>query len=694
MRDQLADALVSKGKNAEREFVFQKHFLGNSDFVGVPYDKMPKKMREALDYFAIFILDPNNSRTIITGSPFVGKSFMINQLYYNREVFSSRAKTEDIEFVATALEHSILVHQNTPGRWTDYVEIAMGVYGKPLHNLIFVTESLDAAIGIAEAGGRVVLEANPPALNQLRNLESQGTVKHWSSWNIIDLDSVFYDKTTIVESLAAAHLESLNLSYPEIALTRKHIALLVNWCVNNGELTIQEEMGTPWTGYIVAPPGVMARALFHFAATLAFDFDIRKADGKLNYGRAIRDTYENLESLFSRSFYNFMQAASEYDESPNGADALHDFITDQLSGIPVGQTPDGNKIFRIDATKLGKQTAPAQNETEYKFADMSTLGERLKKIVLGQDDAINQVADGLRVPAAGLNLETKPLRSMLFLGPTGVGKTQLALSLAKELMDTPLPVKRVDMSEFGEAHESSKLFGAPPGYVGHDAGGVLTNFVQENPRSIVILDEIEKAHPKIWDSFLQILDAGRMTDSRGLTVDFTQTIVIMTSNLGASKIKQNSTGFVIGSHEESYKARVADSANIVRKAVESEFRPEFVNRIDQLVIFNELSTDVLHNVIAKEIDEATVRIKARGYTLEKPTDEILAHIANMSDASKYGAREIQRIVGTNILELLAEKILASSESKELALAIEGGKLVVSAKETASESATESEQVNE
>lgn len=678
MKDTLADTLANSGPTNERQLFIHKSFLADRAGAVVAYDKMPKQFREYLDSFAVTVLDPNLGKTIVTGSPTVGKSFLINQLYYNREVFTERAKLNRLEFVNVPLEHVSLVAQNAIGRWVDYVELCMNIHDLPLSDLIFVTESLDAAVGITGVGGRVVLEASQHTLHTIHQHEMSGMIKQWNSWETIDVDTTFLDKSTMIEILAQAHLDAINTDYPEINLTRKHIALLMDRCIREGELTISEEMSEEYAGLILVQPGIMARVLFRFASILAFDSTMRNSKGVLNYARAIKETFASFEELFYNSFKDFLEFADGPDEDD---DALRQFIEGNLPpGIQVLQFPSPQK------GKKGKEEADTPEAAN--FSNIKTLQERLEKSVLGQSEQIAEVVNGLKIAAAGLNAETKPLRSLLFLGPTGVGKTQLSLSLAEELMEAKLPVERIDMSEFGAAHEASKLLGAPPGYVGHESGGVLTNFVKEHPRSVVILDEIEKAHPKVWDSFLQILDAGRMTDSHGDTVDFSKTIIVMTSNLGADRIKRANMGFSTSTHEEAYKARVADAKTIVKRAVEDEFRPEMVNRIDQIVVFNELPTDILHKVIAKEISHASEKLTARGYTLTKPRVDILDHIAGLSDVSKYGAREVQRVVGANILELLADEILTNSDKKTLTLSIGDKGLFVKAKASKTNGTTE------
>lgn len=669
MSDPITDFLNNSGIfPRSQQLTFNGYFLGRTTTV-VPYDEMPRQYREYLDDFAVTILDPDGSKVIVTGNPIVGKTFLIEQFYANREVFLKRSGQERLEFVNVSLEHARLVENSLPGKWQSYVETTSQAFSTPFEDIVYVTESVDAAIGISNLGGRVILELSLPTLHHLQKHESSGMVKQWASWEVIDLNDALLTKQEMIQLLSASLLDKLNTSYPEINMTRKHIALFVNYATKNGELLIDEEMDPERTGYLVAQPGVFARAVSRLASLMAISSDVRDKKGNVQFSRAMKRTFADFEDHFSVCLQQFIESAEGSDQDdPSLEDALREMIETNMPGV---------RVMSIQgAGARGAQKGKEPEPEEMVFKPINTLKARLSEQVLGQPEAIEEVVEGLKIPAAGLHSDTKPLRSLLFLGPTGVGKTQLALTLAKELMEEELPVKRIDMSEFGQEHEASKLLGAPPGYAGHDEGGALTNFVKEFPRSIVILDEIEKAHPKVGDSFLQILDAGRMTDGKGQTVDFTETIIIMTSNIGADELNRPHTGFLSLSSEELYKQRTADAKNIVRKAVESRFRPEFVNRLDQLVMFNELPREILRDVIAKELGIVTERLENRGYTLDSPKADILDYIANMADASKYGAREVQRVIGKNVYGLLADTVLAGKDKKGLKLALKDGKLTV------------------
>ena len=268
------------------------------------------------------------------------------------------------------------------------------------------------------------------------------------------------------------------------------------------------------------------------------------------------------------------------------------------------------------------------------------LEENLKKRVKGQDKALHLVSEAIIRARAGIKDPNRPIGSFIFLGPTGVGKTEVAKSLAYELFDDERHMIRIDMSEYMEPHSVARLIGSPPGYVGYDDGGQLTEAVRRNPYSIVLFDEIEKAHKDVFNILLQILDDGRITDSQGRTVDFKNTIIIMTSNLGSDYILDNEEN----SHE------------MVMNELRHTFKPEFINRIDEIIIFNSLSKDVVYEILDKIIHEIEHRLDDKKLKLVL-TDKAKKYIVDNSYDEKYGARPIRRYVSRNIETLLAKAII-------------------------------------
>ena len=268
------------------------------------------------------------------------------------------------------------------------------------------------------------------------------------------------------------------------------------------------------------------------------------------------------------------------------------------------------------------------------------LEENMKKRVKGQDEAIKLVSEAIIRARAGIKDPKRPIGSFIFLGPTGVGKTEVARTLAYELFDDERHMIRIDMSEYMEAHSVSRLVGAPPGYVGYDEGGQLTEAVRRNPYSIVLFDEIEKAHRDVFNILLQILDDGRITDSQGRTVDFKNTIIIMTSNLGSEYILEN--------HE--------NANEMVMNELRHTFKPEFLNRIDEIIMFKSLSKEVVYEVLDKIIKEIEMRLSDKKITL-KLTEKAKNYIIDHSYDENYGARPIKRYVTRNLETVLANAII-------------------------------------
>jgi ATP-dependent Clp protease ATP-binding subunit ClpB len=283
---------------------------------------------------------------------------------------------------------------------------------------------------------------------------------------------------------------------------------------------------------------------------------------------------------------------------------------------------------------------------------------------VGQDEAIGAVANAVRRARAGLQDPNRPLGSFLFLGPTGVGKTELARALAEFLFDDENAIVRIDMSEYTEKFAVSRLMGAPPGYVGYEEGGQLTEQVRRRPYSVVLFDEIEKAHPEVFNVFLQILDDGRLTDSQGRVVDFKNTVIIMTSNVGSHLISELGL-----SDEATLRSRVQD-------ALRQSFRPEFLNRIDETVIFQQLSRDQLTRIVDIQLDRVRRRLAERKITLEL-SESAKEFLGNEGFDPVYGARPLKRAIQRRLLDPLSLELLEGTfhDGDTVRVDAEGGRLV-------------------
>ena len=300
------------------------------------------------------------------------------------------------------------------------------------------------------------------------------------------------------------------------------------------------------------------------------------------------------------------------------------------------------------AEVLSKATGiPVSKMMEGEKEKLLRMEDELHKRVIGQEEAVDAVANAIRRSRAGLSDPNRPIGSFLFLGPTGVGKTELCKTLAKFLFDSEDAVVRIDMSEFMEKHSVSRLVGAPPGYVGYEEGGYLTEAVRRRPYSVILLDEVEKAHTDVFNILLQVLDDGRLTDGQGRTVDFRNTVVIMTSNLGSDLIQ--------GSKDESYSEMKA----LVMSVVGQHFRPEFINRIDETVVFHPLGKENIRAIANIQLERLAKRMETRGYELVF-TDALLDFIGEVGYDPIYGARPLKRAIQQEIENSLAQQILSGA----------------------------------
>jgi ATP-dependent Clp protease ATP-binding subunit ClpB len=288
---------------------------------------------------------------------------------------------------------------------------------------------------------------------------------------------------------------------------------------------------------------------------------------------------------------------------------------------------------------------PVSRMLEGERAKLLCMEDRLRSRVVGQEEALRVVSDAVRRSRSGLSDPRRPMGSFLFMGPTGVGKTELCKALAEFLFDDERAIVRLDMSEYMEKHAVSRLIGAPPGYVGHEEGGQLTEAVHRRPYSVILLDEIEKAHPDVFNILLQVLDDGRLTDSKGRTVDFSQTLLVMTSNIGSRWIQK-----LAGKDSERMTAKVMEE-------LKATFRPEFLNRLDEVVIFDPLSTEDLARIVELQVTMLTKRLEDRRISLEV-TPAAREWLAITGYDPAYGARPLRRLVQREIGDRLARSLLA------------------------------------
>jgi ATP-dependent Clp protease ATP-binding subunit ClpB len=287
------------------------------------------------------------------------------------------------------------------------------------------------------------------------------------------------------------------------------------------------------------------------------------------------------------------------------------------------------------------------------------LEEELHKRVVGQGDAIEALSDAVRRSRAGLQDMKRPIGSFIFLGTTGVGKTELAKALAEFLFNDEHALTRIDMSEFQERHSVSRLIGAPPGYVGYDEGGQLTEAVRRRPYSVVLLDEIEKAHPDVFNILLQVLDDGRLTDNKGRMANFKNTIIIMTSNIGASLIQENTEQINDDNKEEILAKTKIEVFDLLKKTI----RPEFLNRIDEIIMFNPLTRDEIKEIVEIQFNSLVKMLSANNIKI-KISQPAIDWLAQLGYDPQFGARPLKRVLQKRIMNELSKQILSGAISKE------------------------------
>ena len=298
---------------------------------------------------------------------------------------------------------------------------------------------------------------------------------------------------------------------------------------------------------------------------------------------------------------------------------------------------------------------PLQRVASKERKKLSSMSEEIKKKIIGQDIAIEKIVKAIRRNRVGLKDPKKPIGSFIFLGPTGVGKTQLAKILSEEMFDSQESLIRIDMSEYMEKFAVSRLVGAPPGYVGYEEGGQLTEKVRKKPYSVILLDEIEKAHPDVFNLLLQVLDDGQMTDSLGRKISFKNTIIIMTSNIGSRQLKDFGQGIGFNTTTRKKNAESYEK-NVIAKALQRAFAPEFLNRVDDVILFNSLTKEHIYSIIDIELDQLLKRIHNLGYKI-KISRNVKDFIAEKGFDSKFGARPLKRAIQKYIEDCLAEEII-------------------------------------
>ena len=374
-------------------------------------------------------------------------------------------------------------------------------------------------------------------------------------------------------------------------------------------------------------------------------FEAEKAEREGDYGKVAELRYGKLKELedgivkLQEQLHQMQGSQAMVKEEVDAFDIAD--VVSRWTGIPV------NKMLQSEKDKL------------------LNLEEELHRRVVGQDEAISAVANAVRRSRAGLQDPKRPIGSFIFLGTTGVGKTELAKALAEFLFDDENMMTRIDMSEYQEKFSATRLIGAPPGYVGYDEGGQLTEAIRRKPYSVVLFDEIEKAHPDVFNILLQVLDDGRLTDNKGRVVNFKNTIIIMTSNMGSGLIRENFAGITPKNHDEV----VEKTKNEVLNMLKVNIRPEFLNRIDEIIMFEPLKLKEIEQVVRMQLEGVVKMLRNNGIKLEF-TDEAISWIAQVGFDPEFGARPVKRVIQRMILDTLSKQLLAGTVDKSSPIRID------------------------
>lgn len=586
---------------------------------------------------------------LLIGEPGVGKSAIaeglalrIVQKKVSRILFNKRVITLDLASLVAGTKYR--------GQFEERMKAVMNELEKNTDIILFIDEihtivgaggatgSLDASNMFKPALARGEIQCvGATTLDEFRQyIEKDGALERRFQKVIVEPTSV--DETiTILNNIKAKYEDHHNVIYsPEaieacVKLTNRY---MTDRFLPDKAIDALDEAGSRVHITNIEVP----QDILNLEAELEKVRDSKSAAVKLQkYEEAasLRDDEKRVEKDLA-----IAQERWEEEARNNKITVTEDNVADVVSmmtGIPV------NKVAQTETKKL------------------ANLPEAIRGKVIGQDEAVAKIAKSIQRNRAGLKDPNKPIGSFIFLGQTGVGKTQLAKVIAKEIFDSEDALIRIDMSEYMEKFAISRLVGAPPGYVGYEEGGQLTEKVRRKPYSVVLLDEVEKAHPDVFNMMLQVLDDGHLTDSLGRKVDFRNTIIIMTSNVGARQLKDFGQG--VGFGTKAKQEQVDDNTkSIIENALKKAFAPEFLNRIDDVVVFNALEKEHIHQIINIEIAKLYKSVKDLGYEVEL-TEKALDFIADKGFDKQYGARPLKRAIQKYVEDLLAEEIITNKISE-------------------------------
>ncbi|MDR0581719.1 MAG: ATP-dependent Clp protease ATP-binding subunit [Prevotellaceae bacterium] len=579
---------------------------------------------------------------ILIGEPGVGKSAIaeglalrIAQKKVSRILLSKRIISLDVGAIVAGTKYR--------GQFEERMKGILGEITKNGNIILFIDEihtivgagnaggSLDAANMLKPALARGELQCiGATTLNEYReNIEKDGALERRFQKIIVNPTSP-EETLEILNNIKERYEMHHNVTYtPEalkacVTFTQRYIT---DRCLPDKAIDAMDEAGARMHIADISIP----EAITDMEKELE-DIRERKRDAanrqQFDHAKILRD-----EELAKQKDLDEALKKWEEEQTKNRATVNEEQVAEVVSmiaGVPV------HRVAEDESNRLLK------------------MGEELKKRVIGQDEAIEKIVRAIRRNRAGLKDPNKPIGTFIFLGPTGVGKTQLAKEISEYLFDTSENLIRIDMSEYMEKYSLSRLIGAPPGYVGYEEGGQLTERVRRKPYAVVLLDEIEKAHADIFNLLLQVFDEGRLTDSNGRYVDFRNTVLIMTSNIGSRELKEYGQG--VGFATQTKRDTAENTRGIIEKALQRTFTPEFLNRVDEQILFNSLGREAIFKIIDIELAHLYQRIAELGYSVEI-TEEAKDFVAEQGYDAKYGARPLKRAVQKYLEDNLAEAII-------------------------------------
>lgn len=572
-----------------------------------PFDEIPEPIMDAMRKVNRNLNYKVRPRSIIVyGESGSGKTFMLNQLAYHINEFNGSNVRRTVKFIGADYVNRIMTGDGSLTAFGLQAAAAINETNTDRHLIIVVPDLHLFLLLISKCRNTsFILEADDDML-------SHAMTNHSSQVDKIEAVQV-NNKMKWKEFLNEAHRANITLAgqYDVKPVSNAAVKAFIEELIRQVYPTHPESFRS--IEEIEIPIGYVLERIEYMYAWLM------ESDGKPINAKTAR--------TIAREAFNDSPIVDEDD-----FDMIMSMLNDELHN------------------KKDKKQKPAKT---LKYNDPLHLADRLKTTVVNQDKAIDMVSKAILIDAAGMKPKDKPVASFLFLGPSGVGKTQLAKSLADTLFEKPVNLVRIDCSEFNDKHTAARLFGAPPGYVGYDNGGELTNAVREHPQSVVLLDEVEKAHPDIWNTFLQVFDDARLTDGQGETTDFSHCVFILTGNLGTKEAENMKTaGFG--------ESTANDEETVYMKAMRDFFRPEFINRLDGICVFNKLRREDYARIVRIKLHEISGIIKDNyGKKIDfNVSDAAMDGILIKARSMNLGAREIDHVLKSNVVLPMAENILS------------------------------------